>query len=349
MSPMPVGINRQWLLAERPQGKVDGANFRLVETPIPSPAQGQALVRNLWISLHPTALLAILPPESEGGIPIGGVMTGDCASQVIESRLPGFEPGDLVDSFSSWEDYSLIDGTGFIPARKFSPDIPPNLAIGTLGVTGMAAYFGVLEVGRPRAGEIFVVSAAAGGVGSVAAQIAKIQGARVIGIAGGKEKRDWLLNEAGLDAVIDHRSEDVGKRLDELCSQGIDVYFDNVGGAILDEALNRLRQNGRVVLCGGTSRYAQASLPPGPRNYLNLVMINGRMEGILAKDYLPRFPEAVAAMRKWLASGQLKSKEDIVVGLENAPAAFARNFTSANVGKQLLKIADPPLPFRVES
>jgi len=346
---MPTGINRRWLLAKRPEGRVDETNFRWEEGPIPSPAEGQAVVRNLWISLHPTALLAMAASESEGGIPIGGVAQGDLASQVIESRLPGFEPGDLVVSFAGWEDYSAIDGRGFIPARKFSPDIPPNLAVGTLGVTGMAAYFGVLEVGRPRAGETFVISAAAGGVGSVAAQIAKIQGLRVIGIAGGREKCDWLMHEAGLDGVIDHRSEDVGKRLDELCPKGIDIFFDNVGGAILDEALARLRQNGRVVLCGGTSRYGAATSPPGPQNYLNLVMVNGRMEGLLAKDYLPRFPEAVAAMRAWLRSGQLKSKEDIVEGLENAPVAFARNFTGANLGKQLLKIADPPLPLSTHS
>ena len=345
---MPTGINRRWLLAKRPEGNVEENNFRWAEGPIPSPASGQALVRNLWISLHPTAMLAISAPESEGGIPLGGVMQGNLASQVIESRLPGFEPGDLVDGFCGWEDYSIIDGGGFIPTRKFSPDIPPNLALGTLGVTGMAAYFGVLGVSRPRAGENFVISATAGGVGSVAAQIAKIQGLRVIGIAGGKEKCDWLLREAGLDGVIDHRSEDVGKRLDELCPQGIDIFFDNVGGAILDEALMRLRQNGRVVVCGGTSRYGAAVHPPGPKNYLNLCMINGRMEGLLAKDYLPRFPEAVAAMRSWIQSGQLKSKEDIVVGLENAPAAFARLFAGANVGKQLLKIADPPLPLRPE-
>lgn len=345
---MPTGINRRWLLAKRPEGKVGEANFRWAEESIPSPAEGQALVRNLWISLHPTAILAMNSSESEDGVPLGGVMKGNLASQVLESRLPGFEPGDLVECFAGWEDYSAIDGRGFLPTRKFSPEIPPNLALGTLGVTGMAAYFGVLDVGRPRAGETFVVSAAAGGVGSVAAQIAKIQGLRVIGIAGGKEKCDWLLREAGLDGVIDHREEDVGKRLDELCPQGIDIFFDNVGGAILDEALIRLRQNGRVVVCGGTSRYGPAASPPGPQNYLALCMINGRMEGLLAKDYLPRFPEAVAAMRKWLRSGELKSKEDIVVGLEHAPAAFARLFESANVGKQLLKIADPPLPLRAK-
>ncbi|MGB6443580.1 MAG: NADP-dependent oxidoreductase, partial [Thermoplasmata archaeon] len=308
---MPEGINRRWLLARRPEGRVEEANFRWEEGPTPSAKDGQMLVRNLWISLNPTAILAISAPESAGGTPLGAVMVGHVASQVIDSRLPGFQPGDLVEGFSTgWEDYSAIDGTGFFPARKFSSSVPPNLAIGTLGVTGMAAYFGVLEVARPQAGETIVVSAAAGGVGSVAAQIAKIQGLRVIGIAGGKEKCDWLLREAGLDAVIDHRSEDVGKRLDELCPQGIDIYFDNVGGGLLDEALSRLRQRGRVVVCGGTSLYAATEQPPGPKNYLNLCMINGRMEGLLAKDYLPRFPEAVRAMQGWLRSGQLKSKED---------------------------------------
>jgi len=347
---MSAAVNRQWVLAKRPEGRIESADFRWTEAPIPSPAEGQALVRNLWISLHPTAILALSPPESQGGIPLGEVIPANVASQVIDSRLPGFERGDLVEGFySGWQDYSVIDGQGFIPTRKFSPDIPPNLAVGTLGVTGMVAYFGVLEVARPRPGETFVISAAAGGVGSIAAQIAKIQGLRVIGIAGGKEKCDWLTREIGIDAAIDHRTEEVGPRLDELCPDGIDIYFDNVGGAILDEALARLRSNGRVVVCGGTSRYASTGDLPGPKNYLQLCMINGRMEGLLGKDYLPRFPEAVAAMRKWLASGQLKSKEDVVVGLENAPAAFARLFESTNVGKQLLKVAEPPLPLRTNA
>jgi NADPH-dependent curcumin reductase len=340
---MPNEINRRWVLAKRPAGSVDETHFRWEEGPIPSPADGQMLVRNLWLSLHPTAVMAM--SASEGGIPIGDVVQGDLASQVVASRLPGFAPGDLVTGFAGWEDYSVTDGQGFIPTRKFSPEIPPRLVLGTLGVTGMAAYFGMLEVGRPRPGEVVVVSSAAGGVGSVAAQIAKIQGARVVGIAGGKEKCEWLLREARLDGVIDHRSEEAGKRLDELCPQGIDVFFDNAGGAILDEALVRLRQGGRVVLCGATSRY-QADRPPGPKNYLALVMVNGRMEGVLAKDYFSRFPEATAAMLTWIRSGQLRSKEDVVEGLEQAPRAFVRMFAGDNLGKQLVKIADPAMPPR---
>lgn len=181
-------------------------------------------------------------------------------------------------------------------------------------------------------------------MGSIATQIAKIHGARVIGIAGGREKCDWLLGEAGIDAAIDRRTEEVGARLDALCPDGIDIYFDNTGGPILDAALARLRSKGRVVLCGGTSVYAQRPRPPGPSNYLQLCMVNGRMEGLLGRDYADRFPEAVRVLRGWLSSGQLRSKEDVVIGLENAPSTLARLYRGSNVGKQLLKVADDPGP-----
>jgi NADPH-dependent curcumin reductase CurA len=336
--------NRQWLLAHRPDGPVGGHNFRWAGSTVPVPSKGEALVRNLWLSFDPTQVISLsLPPES-GGYPIGAVVRGLAVSQVMESHLEGFRPGDIVHGYSGWEDYSITDGHGYFESTKVPPGIPPNLALGTLGVTGMVAYFGVIEVGRARAGEVMVVSAAAGGVGSIAVQIAKILGLRVVGIAGGREKCDWLLQEAGLDGAIDHRTEDVGARLDSLCPDGIDLFFDNTGGPVLDEALARLRRSGRVVVCGATSRYGLRDRPPGPLNYLQLCMINGRMEGLLGRDYVDRFPEAVAPMRGWLRSGQLKSKEDVVVGLENAPVAFSRLFTGANVGKQLLKISDAPLP-----
>ena len=237
----------------------------------------------------------------------------------------------------------MIDGKGYWDATKVSPGVSPDLAAGALGITGIVAYFGVTEVAKPRPGETFVVSAAAGGVGSVAAQIAKILGLRVIGIAGGKEKRDWLLGEAGINGAIDHRNENVAARLDALCPEGIDIYFDNVGGPILDLALERLRPHGRIVLCGTTARYRPTTRVPGPLNYTQLIMVNGRMEGLLGRDYFDRFPEATAALKGWVDSGQLKTKEDVVVGLENAPVALARLFSGDNVGKQLVKIADPPL------
>ncbi len=268
---MSAGTNRQWLLAKRPEGlpedPVGDHNFRWAESPLPVPSEGQVLVRNLWLSFDPTQLLAMSAYDEANtespGIPIGGVMHGLAVAQVVESRLPGFRTGDLVHGFFGWEDYTVTDGRGFLEMAKVAPGIAPHLAAGTFGVTGMAAYFGVMEIGRPRPGETFVVSAAAGGVGSIASQIAKIQGARVIGIAGGREKCLWLVNELGLDGAIDHRSEDVGARLSALCPDGIDIYFDNSGGAVLDEALARLRPHGRVVLCGATAHYGRTAPSPG--------------------------------------------------------------------------------------
>ncbi len=339
-----AGTNRQWLFRHPPEGPHDTAAFEWSEGTIPSPADGEALVRNLWLSFDPTQILVLAAPPGAGGVPVGAAVRGLAVSQVLASRHPSFQEGDLVHGYSGWEDYSVIDGHGYFETTKVPAGVPPDLALGALGVTGMAAYFGMTEIGRPTAGETAVVSAAAGGVGSVAVQIARLRGARTIGIAGGPAKKEWLVREARVDGAIDHRSEDVGARLDALCPEGIDVFFDNAGGPILDEALVRLRRNGRIVVCGGTSRYAARPEPSGPRNYLALSLVNGRMEGLLARDYAPRFPEAVASLRAWIASGQLRIKEDVVVGLENAPSALARLFDGSNVGKQLVKIADPPPP-----
>jgi NADPH-dependent curcumin reductase len=337
-------INRQWLIAKAPDGSVGDQNFRWNETGIPLPGEGQALVRNLWFSFDPTNALIIDSPPDSGGVPAGGVMRGLAVSQVLRSRHPRFRPGDLLHGYSGWEDYSLTDGRGFVDTTVVPEGVAPALALGVLGVTGMAAYFGVMDVGQPQKGETFVVSGAAGGVGSVAGQIARIRGARVIGIAGGEAKRRWLLDEGGFAGAIDHRTENVAARLDELCPDGIDVYFDNVAGPMLDLAVARLRNRGRIVLCGVTSWYLLNEPPSSPPPYVTLIMKNGRMEGLLAKDYFDRFPEAVRVLQGWLDSGDLRSKEDIVVGLENAPKGLARLFLGDNVGKQLLKVADPLTP-----
>jgi len=201
----------------------------------------------------------------------------------------------------------------------------------------------VLDVGQVKAGDTFVVSGAAGATGSVAGQIAKIKGCRVIGTAGGKAKCDWLRNELGFDGVIDYKSEDVGAQLSALCPNGIDVFFDNVGGVVLNEVLARLRFKARIVLCGAISRYNDATPPPGPANYFNLVVTRSRMEGFIILDYAARFPEAIGALAGWLKDGKLKQKEDVATGLENAPQTLVRLFTGENFGKQLLKIGDPPL------
>lgn len=283
-------------------------------------------------------------PGSEGdGVAIGGVVRGIAISQVLESRLPQYRPGELLQGYSGWEDYSLVDGTGYIPTAKVPDGVPLPVALGTLGITGMVAYFGVVELGKPKPGETFVITSAAGGVGSVAAQIAKIHGARVVAIAGGRTKCDWLTAEAGVDAAIDYKSEEVAARLDALCPDGIDIFFDNAGGPVLDLALERIRRNGRIVLCGVTSWYLQDVKPAGPSNYTALIMKDARMEGLLGRDYFDRFPEAIRALRGWLDSGQLKSKENVTVGLENALKALAGLYTGENIGKQLVKVADSDL------
>jgi NADPH-dependent curcumin reductase len=341
---MPSSVNRRWLLARPVTDGISAANFRWDEGPIPAPGPGQFLVQNLWFSFDPTQRFMIARGEheaaAEGALPVGEAMGTIAVSKVIESRHPGFAPGDVVHGHTAWEDYSVTDGTAFTPTYRIPDGVPPNWALGALGLTGIVAYFGVHEVAHPRPGETFVISGAAGGVGSIASQLAKIHGLRVIAIAGGPAKCEWLSRGAGVDATIDRRSEDVGARLTELCPDGIDIFFDNDGGPTLDLALERLRPGGRVVLVGATARYAEPR-PAGPTNYLQLVMVNGRMEGLLGRDLLPRRDEAYAAMLPLLRSGRLTSKEDVLVGLAEAPRGLARLYSGENVGKQLLRIDEP--------
>jgi NADPH-dependent curcumin reductase CurA len=334
-------MNRQWLLARRPQGLVSAQDFRWAETPVPEPAEGEVLVRNLYLSCDPTqrgwmALDTYLP-----AVKIGEVMRSFAVGQVVKSRNPKLEPGQLVQGLFGWQDYLVArPGTPSAPA-PVPPGVPIETAMSALGLTGLTAYFGLLDVGRPQPGETVVVSGAAGATGSAVGQIARIKGCRAIGIAGGADKCRYLTGELGFDAAIDYKSEDVAARLRETCPRGIDVYFDNVGGDLLDAALGQLAMRGRVVICGAIARYNDAEPAPGPKNYLSLLLRRGRMEGFLVLDFVPRYPEAVAALAGWLREGKLKDRVDVQHGLENAPAALARLFTGENVGKQLLKIADP--------
>lgn len=310
-----------------------------------APKDGEMLLRNLWLSVDPTQVLHANGETGPLSTAIGEAMHCTAASRVVESRIPGFEPGDLVQGWSGWEDYTTVarggEGPGAFPVQKVPPGTPLNLALGTYGATGMAAYFGVVDVGRPRAGETFVVDSAAGGVGSVAGQIARILGCRVIGIASGSERRDWLVRDLRFDGAIDLRTEDLEERLTALCPEGIDIFFLNSGrSSVLDVALARLRRLGRVVLCGGTSYYLAKEAPPGLKNLLSLIMSRGRMEGVLHWEYDQRFGEAREAIGGWIRSGQLVSPEDVLVGLEHAPEALTRVFQGANRGKQLVKIAD---------
>lgn len=320
---------------------VDDSCFRWTEEPAPLAAKdGDILVRNLYLSMDPTQRGWIARDTYMPAVRIGDVMRSGAAARVVESRDPAFAPGDVVVGMFGWQDYAVTRNAPELPLTKLPPGVPVELAMSALGLTGLTAYFGVLDVGKPKAGETFVVSGAAGATGSVAGQIARIQGCRVVGIAGGREKCDWLLKEAKFDAAIDYKSENVGARLRELCPKGIDVYFDNVGGEQLDEALANLAMRGRVVLCGAIATYNDAELRPGPKNYLNLIIKRGRMEGFLVLDYLPRALEAVMQLWTWVREGKIVDRVDVQHGLENAPKTLRRLFEGKNQGKQLLKIAD---------
>ncbi len=339
---MTEPVNRQWLLARRPVGMVSESDFTYRESPRPRIDEGEYLVRVLYISFDPAMRGwmedrdSYLPP-----VRLGDVMRAGAVGQVVESRHPGFSVGDFVQGLFGWQEYAVGGADGLTQASPIPPGIPITLPLSVLGITGITAYFGLLDLGAPKPGETVVVSGAAGATGSVAAQIARIQGCRTIGIAGGPEKCGWLTGEARLDAAIDYKAEDVAVRLAQLCPDGIDVYFDNVGGGILDAALANLAQRARVVLCGGISGYNEKEPPPGPRNLMNLVLKRACMEGFIVLDYAARFAEAVAALRPWVESGEIVYREDVQEGIEKAPETFLRLFSGRNFGKQLLKLADP--------
>jgi NADPH-dependent curcumin reductase CurA len=323
---------------------VEVSDFTWAEEPVPSVGEGQVLVRNLFLSVDPTQRGWMSRDTYLPAIAIGEVVRSFGVGQVVGSRHQGFRPGDVVSGGVGWQDYLLTDGGGLLPLVKLPPGIDIVLSMSVLGLTGITAYFGLLDVGRPKAGETVVISGAAGATGSVAGQIAKIEGCRVVGIAGGPEKCAWLTEEAGFDAAVDYKAERVQQRLGELCPDGIDLFFDNVGGEILDAALANLAMRGRVVICGAISGYNEKAPPPGPRNYLSLLVRRGRMEGFLILDYMDRAGEAIAALSRWVEEGRIRHQEDIQEGLENAPQTLLRLFEGKNRGKQLLKVAEAPLP-----
>ena len=298
------------------------------------------LLRTLWPSVDPAQRIWMARDSYKPAVRVGDVMQSFAVGQVIESHHPDFKPGDLVQGDFSWQDYVVSDGKGFSGMQKVALGTPPNLALSLFGVNGLTSYFGMIEIGKIKVGETVVVSGAARATGSVAGQIAKIKGCRVIGTAGGRAKCAWLVDEARFDAAIDYKSEDVGARLSELCPNGIDVFFDNVGGEVLNEVLARINLNARIVLCGSISKSDTATPQPGPANYSNLVARRGRMEGFTGLDYPARVPEAFEALSRWQRDGSLVHREDVAYGLENAPRALLRLFPGENFGKQLVKVAD---------
>jgi hypothetical protein len=332
--------NKQWVLAKRPHGMISEANWKLQEVPVPALADGEALVAVQYLSCDPTQRGWIEDrPSYMPPVALGEVMRASAVSRVIESRAPGLAVGDIVEGLGGWQQYAVVRPGTLMGATKIAPGIEPRHTLGVLGITGLTAYFGLLDLGKPKAGETVVVSGAAGATGSIAGQIARLQGCRVIGIAGGPDKCAWLTKEARFDAAIDYKREDVGARLRELAPQGVDVYFDNVGGPILDAVLAQIRMRARVVLCGGISAYNEAEPPPGPRNLMNLVVMRARMEGFIVIDYAPRFADGRAELKQWLDAGELVHQEDIVRGIENAPRALMRLFEGRNLGKQLIQVS----------
>ena len=299
-------------------------------------------MRNLYLSLDPamrawmTDVPSYIPP-----VGVGDVMRGGCVAKVVESKHPDFSAGDLVVGTFGWQDYAVTDGKGLLPVSKVPDGVPPTLPIGVLGLTSLTAYFGLKEIAHPKPGETVVVSGAAGATGSVVGQLARIWGCRAVGIAGGKDKCEWLTGELGFDEAIDYKSENVRARLREVCPKGLDVFWDNVGGDILEAALVNLAMHARVVICGAISTYNAEKPPPGPRGYINLLVKRARMEGFVVFDYMPRAREAFAELAPLVMEGKLHYREDIRDGLENAPAALVDLYTGGNRGKLLVKIADP--------
>lgn len=330
--------NQQYLLATRPVGAPTRDTFELVETDLREPGPGEVLVKVKYLSIDPAMrgwmndAKSYIPP-----VGIGEVMRALGVGEVVASQHPGFAVGDHVNGALGVQRYFLGEPKGFYKVDPQQAPLPRYLS--ALGMTGMTAYFALLAVGQPKAGETVVLSGAAGAVGSVAGQIAKLKGCRVIGIAGGADKCRFLIDELGFDGAIDYKHEDVAAGLKRECPNGVDVYFDNVGGDILDAVLGRISVGARVVICGAISQYNNKEAIKGPSNYLSLLVNRARMEGMVVTDYVQRYPEALREMAGWLASGQLKSREDIVEGLETFPDTLMKLFTGENFGKLILKVS----------
>ncbi|WP_455351588.1 NADP-dependent oxidoreductase [Streptomyces sp. SYSU K217416] len=332
-------INHQVRLAARPVGLPRPADWERTEEPVGEPGDGELLVQVLQISLDPAMRgwmnegKSYIPP-----VKLGEVMRAGAVGRVLASRHPGFAEGDYVSGSFGVQEYCVSDGRG---VTTIDPALAPlPVYLGTLGMTGMTAYFGLLDIGRPEAGQTVVVSGAAGAVGSVVGQIAKLKGCRVIGIAGGERKCRMLVEEFGFDAAIDYRSDDVKKSLRELAPDGVDVYFDNVGGDILDAVLTRLARGARIVICGAISQYNSTEPVKGPANYLSLLVNRASMTGMVVFDYADRYGQAVTELAGWLAEGRLRSLEDVVDGGVDAfHDTLLKLFSGENHGKLVLRIA----------
>jgi NADPH-dependent curcumin reductase CurA len=330
-------LNHQWRLISRPVGELRESDFKWVESPIPELGDSQVLVRILYLSLDPTYRMWAAADTYLPAVPLGDVMRGLTIGVVEKSRHPGFPEGTHVQGLLGWQEYAVCNGRELTILPEI-PGISLDAHFGLFGHIGMTAYFGLLDIAHPRAGETLVVSAAAGAVGSLVGQIGKISGCRVVGIAGSEQKRRWLIDELGFDAVINYKQENVAAGLQTSCPDGIDIDFENVGGSILEAVLAKINLNARIVLCGLISGYNATSPQPGPANFANILVKRATVKGFIVLDYAPRALEAMSALGQWYREGRLKYRIDQVEGLHNAPTGLSRLFTGDNIGKLLVKL-----------
>jgi hypothetical protein len=333
--------NRRIVLASRPDGEPNESNFRLEAVNTGQPAEGEVLLRTLYLSIDPYMRGRMSDaPSYAAPVGIGEVMVGSTVAEVVESRAAALEPGDFVNAFSGWQEYAVVSGRGL---RKLRPEQGPlSYALGVLGMPGLTAYTGLLNIGEPKSGETVVVAAASGAVGSVVGQIAKIKGCRVVGIAGGPEKCRHVVEDLRFDGCVDHRSATFAEDLKGTCSSGIDVYFENVGGKVLEAVLPLMNDFGRMPVCGLISQYNQSELPSGPDRtsvLLGAVLRKRlRVQGFIVTDYASQMPDFLHDVSGWLREGRIRYKEDVVEGLESAPAALLAVLAGRNFGKMLVKI-----------
>jgi NADPH-dependent curcumin reductase CurA len=339
-------MNKKIILAGRPRGLPSLDDFRVVDAEMPRPSEGEALIRTLYLSVDPYMRGRMNEGKSYvEPFELNETITGGVVGEVVESRSGNFQAGDIVAGFLGWELYQVAKGDCATPASitKVDPALAPlTTALGLLGMPGLTAYFGLLDIGRPVAGETVVVSGAAGAVGLVVCQIAKLKGCRVVAVAGSDEKNEYLTNDLGVDAAVNYKtSSDLRQSLKEVCPEGVDVYFDNVGGPVSDSVLTLINHGARIVICGQISLYNLERPDVGPRPQLPLLVKSALMQGFIVSDYAARFAEGMGQLARWLGEGKLKNAESIIDGFENAPRAFLGLFKGENTGKQLVRVAEP--------
>ncbi len=333
---MKASVNRQILLVEKPSGKLGLEHFKLVDGAVPAPKDGEALLRTRLISLDAANRAWMHGATYRSAVEANSVMAGGSISEVVSSKAPGFAPGDLVFADTGWQDYAALPAAQLTKMPKVEP---MSYLLSVFGIAGLTAYFGLLHVGKPKQGETVVVSAAAGSVGSIVGQIARIKGCRVVGIAGGKDKCHWLTSELGFDAAVDYKDGATFKALRAAAPKGIDVYFDNVGGDILEACIAQMNNRGRIACCGAISQYDGVPSAHGPRGVPGLIVVKRlTMQGFIVMDYMEQSQQALAELQGWVKSGRLKVQEDIISGLENTPAALIGLLAGENRGKRMVRV-----------